>query len=90
MDTARKTIHNLTLENRKKLVLDGVEDVISFDDASVLLDTVMGQLTINGSSLRIQELCLEKGNVSLEGDIDEILYSDTQVKKSGFFGKLFR
>ena len=36
---------NITLENRKRLTLTGVEEVISFDDEKILLNTKLGFLT---------------------------------------------
>ncbi|MBE6718624.1 MAG: sporulation protein YabP [Ruminococcaceae bacterium] len=86
-----KNTHNIELEDRKKLVLNGVSDVVSFDDLSVILDTVRGRLNINGANLHIHTLCLETGDVSIEGDIDEIIYEDmTQGKKKGLFGRIIR
>ncbi len=80
--------HCIRLENRKKLLLDGISDVISFDDMSVILDTVLGRLEINGTDLHIQVLSLESGNVVIDGSISEIMYEDeTESTKKGFFGR---
>ena len=88
MDSNR---HNLRLENRKKLILDGVRDVISFDDMYVVLDTVRGRLNVNGTNLHIQVLSLESGEVVVEGDVAELIYEDeTNNTKKGFFSKLKR
>ena len=35
---------NIILENRKKMTLTGVEEVISFDDEKILLNTKLGAL----------------------------------------------
>ena len=81
--------HNIILEDRKKLVLSGVSDVISFDDISVVLETLKGRLNINGSNLHIQTLCLEDGNVTIEGNVDELMYEDSnQNKRKGLFGRI--
>jgi len=86
-----KNTHNLELKDRQKLVLNGVSDVISFDDISVVLDTVRGRLNINGNNLHIYTLCLESGDVSIEGEIGEIIYEDVaQGKKKGLFGRIVR
>ena len=83
--------HNIKLEDRKKLFLEGVSDVISFDDISVVLDTALGRLNINGNELHIQTLCLETGIVTVEGRIDELIYEDTSdKKKKGIFGRYLR
>lgn len=80
--------HNIRLDNRKQLFIDGVSDVVSFDDMTVVLETVGGRLEVNGERLHIQTLCLENGKVAIEGRIDEIIYEDdSQPKKKGFFGR---
>lgn len=86
--------HKLTLEGREKLALLGVVDVISFDDQNVMLNTVCGNLQIEGASLHIHVLDLERGIVEMDGRIDSMIYyesaNDTDQTRSGFFGKLFR
>ena len=42
---------NITLENRKRLFLTGVMEVISFNEEKILLNTSLGMLTIKGSGL---------------------------------------
>ena len=49
-------IQNLTLENREKLSISGVLDVLSFDDQIVILETELGLLTVKGENLRIISL----------------------------------
>ena len=39
---------NLMLENREKLLIQGVEQVESFDESCVQLDTTLGALVIRG------------------------------------------
>ena len=45
-------IQNLVLENREKLSISGVLDVLSFDDQVVIIETELGLLTIKGENLR--------------------------------------
>ena len=46
-------IQNLILENREKLTITGVVDVLSFDDQIVIVETQLGLLTVKGEDLRI-------------------------------------
>ena len=39
-------IQNIILENREKLSISGVLDVLSFDDQIVILETELGLLTV--------------------------------------------
>ena len=45
--TATGVIQNLILENRGKLSISGVIDVLSFDDQVVMVETELGLLTVN-------------------------------------------
>ncbi len=83
---------NITLENRKKLILTGVEEVISFDDEKILLNTKLGFLTIKGSELKMNKLDVQNGDVIIIGNISSIVYSSKEVKKEkeNIISKLFK
>lgn len=86
------TIQNIILENRRKLSISGVLDVLSFDDQIVILETELGMLTIKGEDLRINKLSIDTTEVVIEGTINNLNYSEKQDKKSsgGFIGKIFK
>ena len=83
---------NITLENRKKMILTGVEEVISFDDEKILLNTKLGALTIKGQNLKMNKLDVQNGDVLINGEIYYIVYSGKEIKKEkeGIFAKLFK
>ncbi len=84
-------LHNLILEGRSKLTLSGITDVDSFDDKTVVLFTQMGELTVCGKNLRVNEINVESGDMSVEGDIWSLSYGDKDRRSSvSFLGKLFR
>lgn len=62
-------IQNLILENRGKLSISGVLDVLSFDDQVVILETELGLLTVKGENLHINKLSIDTSEVIVEGDI---------------------
>ena len=85
-----RTIQDIMLHNRERLDVNGVIDVVRFDDVCVVLQTCCGELTIDGKNIKISVLDTDKGVVSLDGMIDAMYYSDDNKKeKRGFFGKLF-
>lgn len=79
--------HSLTLEERKKLDLSGVDDVLGFDESSVLLRTSAGMLTVEGEQLHIQHMSVDSGELSIEGKINGLIYVDKTTRKNGLFGK---
>ena len=86
-------IQNLILENREKLSISGVLDVLSFDDQIVILETELGLLTVKGENLRINKLSLDTEEVIVDGEIYNLGYSekDTDRKnEGGLFSKIFK
>ncbi len=82
--------HNLVLEDRRLLSVTGVSDVDSFDEETVTIFTDLGELTVRGSNLHINRLSIDSGELSVEGDIRSVSYSDDAPKSGGFFGRVFR
>lgn len=68
--------HRLTLEERKKLTMTGVTEVVSFDEESVVLKTALGTLMVQGRQLQLKTLTLDGGNVTVEGQIGALSYEE--------------
>ena len=85
-------IQNLVLENREKLSISGVLDVLSFDDQVVIVETELGLLTVKGENLRINKLSIDTSEVIVEGEIYNLAYSenDSDTKSGGFLNKIFK
>lgn len=83
---------NIILENRNRLTLTGIEEVISFDDEKILLNTTLGALTIKGSELKMNKLDVQNGDVIIVGNISSIVYSGKAIKKEkeNIITKLFK
>lgn len=82
--------HNLVLEDRRMLTVSGVSDVDSFDEETVVVFTDLGELTVRGNNLHINRLSVETGELTVEGNIAALIYSDDMPKSGGFFSKVFR
>ncbi len=86
-------IQNLILENREKLSISGVKDVLSFDDQVVMVETELGLLTVKGENIRINKLSLDTSEVIVEGEISYLAYSDKEqdkVKGGSLISKIFK
>lgn len=81
--------HTVTLNDRKRLNITGVEDVDCFNEQIVVLRTPLGTLTVTGAGLNVSQLNLDDGRVSLEGEVDAMEYTGGR-KKGGVFSRLFR
>lgn len=82
MEEGQSAVHQLSLRDRKAGTLTGIVDVISFDSQQIFLETTQGMLTIKGKELHVSRLCLEKGEVDIEGTMDSLIYTD-----GGAYGK---
>ena len=87
MDNKSVTDQRLELYNRGNLKINDCVDVHNFNDETVVLETSLGMLTINGEDLKIEKLNLEDGEIYAINYDDDI---DFMEKSSGFFSKIFK
>lgn len=85
-------IQNIVLENRNKLSVSGVKDVLSFDDQVVIMETELGLLTVKGENLKINKLSIDTSEVIVEGEICTLGYSEqNKMKQEGsLLSKIFK
>ncbi len=85
-----KMPHNVVMEDRRKIALTGVSDVDSFDEETVIVFTDMGELIIKGNNLHVNRLDIDTGEVSVDGKIFSLSYTDDRPVQGGFFSRMFR
>ncbi|MBR2381351.1 MAG: sporulation protein YabP [Clostridia bacterium] len=86
-----RIIHNLVMNSRENLSINGVKDIISFDENNVNLKTVCGDLYIEGENLHINVLNIEKGEVELTGKISGLNYFESSNnEKSSLLSRIFK
>ena len=68
--------HKLTLNERNKLTLTGVTEVVSFDETAVVLRTILGDLEIQGQELKMKNLSIEGGQLEVSGQISGFYYTE--------------
>lgn len=85
--------HRLNMEDRKRLEMTGISDVISFDLNKILLETDYGVVTVKGDNLHVNRLSVEKGELDIDGSIQSLEYSEVSSfgkKGEPFFSRLMR
>ena len=80
--------HHVIMEDRSRLSVTGVEDVISFDETEIAARTAQGNLIIRGTGLHIGKLTLDSGEMSVDGQVRELCYEEAAAV-GGFWAKLF-
>ena len=81
--------HSITLEERERLCVSGVEEVESFDESTIVMVTTGGALVVRGSGLHIEQLSLDGGQLRVEGQVESLTYEDERMGHGGFLSRLF-
>ena len=83
---------DLVIENRKKIAITGVEEVVSFNDENIVLNTNLGNLTVKGNELKMNKLDVQNGEMVITGKINSLIYygSESSKNKENILSKLFR
>ena len=74
--------HTINVQDRKNMVITGVQKVKSFDPKEIVIDTVKGGLVVKGNNLGIKNLNLAETEVEIEGYIDTINYPTSRSGES--------
>ena len=74
--------HALTLNERNRLSMTGVSEVVSFDENAVVLRTSAGTLSIHGQQLQLKQLSPDGGQVAVDGKISALVYEDPRNDRS--------
>jgi sporulation protein YabP len=87
-----RDLQNITLRDRKKLLITGVHNVDSFNEECIVVDSELGIIVVRGLDMHINKLDVESAALDVEGEIVMIEYLDQTVpqRKSGFLSSLFR
>ena len=80
--------HHLLLEDREKLTVSGVEEVESFDENTIVMDTDQGVLVVRGEGLHIEKLSLDGGDLKVEGMVESLTYEADRRERGGFLSRL--
>ena len=81
---------DINIQNREKIKVTGVNDIIGFDETFVDIETELGKLLIRGEGLKIARLSLEQHELVVNGYVYSYEYEDTNKVKKGIVGRIFR
>ena len=87
----RVCMQNIFLENRNKLNITGVLDVLNFEEQIITVETELGILVVKGSDLKLNKYNLDDTELSIEGAITSLSYDDRGNKKNeSLLTKIFK
>ena len=84
-----RTDQSIIIENRARITVSGVTDVLSFDDETVSLETALGRITVKGEGLRISGFNTETGDLTATGKIHAAVYTG-DAKSGGFISRMLK
>ncbi len=85
---AFQKIHSIFSRSRDGIKIEGVNDVASFDERGIALDTLCGKMAVEGEELHVRVLNIEDGVVEIDGRINGIYYyEDRPAGKRGLFSR---
>ncbi len=80
--------HAIASQDREGLTVSGVRDVISFDERGAVMETVVGNMAVEGEGLQVTVLELSSGRVEIKGRLNALYYFENKPSaKKGLFGK---
>lgn len=82
-------MHDLIIESRKKVTMTGIKDVESFDEETIVAQSECGEIALRGRGLKISRLSVESGDMTVEGEIDSVVYSEGKATGS-FWSRVLR
>lgn len=96
MDKSKEMIenigHNISINERKNIILTGIKKLNSFDDTEFFIDSVMGSILIKGNNLELVNLDTYTGKLSIKGKIISLIYMDdnNKIKGDSIISRLFK
>lgn len=76
--------HKLTVNRREQLTVTGVDEILGFDENTVVLHTDLGTLNIHGQQLQLKELSVDSGQMAVSGHICAMIYEEPRRRRGLF------
>jgi sporulation protein YabP len=74
---------NIIISDKKKVEINEVTSVRSFDEDGVLLETSLGRISVEGADLRIENFEKLTSKILITGNIYGVFYVEKREKKKG-------
>lgn len=71
----------MVLEGRSRLTLTGAKEVLRFDEELAELSTSLGNLTVEGTNLKLKCLSLDTGTIIVEGELHSFSYEEPKPRR---------
>ena len=75
--------HQVVITDKNRLEMDSVISVRAFDEDGVLLETSVGNISVEGKDLKIENFEKASSKILITGSISCVFYLEKRTKKKG-------
>lgn len=75
--------HQVVITDKNRLEMDSVISVRAFDEDGVLLETSVGNISVEGKDLKIENFEKASSRILITGTITCVVYLEKRMKKKG-------
>ena len=80
---------DIKISDRTRIDISGIDEILSYDDESIILSVCGIRTVVRGSGLRVTVLSVEDGRISACGRIDAVICEEEMPRHTGVFSRLF-
>lgn len=92
MDNTKRSFSSsdIRVYNRERIEIGGVDEILSYDDRTIVLSVCGTRAVIEGENLRVTGLSVEEGKINAVGRLNGFFYEEEIKLRKGFFSKLVK
>ncbi len=83
-------VSEINISGRKRINLNGIKKLISFNPNEFLIDSNLGIIVLKGNNLEVLKLDVVAGELNIKGSFDSLEYVDKLKKKESVITRLFK
>ena len=80
--------HSARIDNRSEAVIDGIHEVTSYDENTVVAVSEYGDVVIRGEGLKIKSFDNSARKLTIEGEFSSLQYLDSPKPRESFFKRI--
>ncbi len=92
MDDNRKThsSSDIRIHDRGSIDISGVDEILSYDDRTIILSVCGTKTVVEGENLRVTVLSVQEGRISACGRINAVICEEEAPARKGFFSRMLK
>ena len=92
MDGSRRinTVSDIRISDRKRIDISGVDEVLSYDDRTIILSVCGTRTVVEGEELKVTVLSVQDGEISAVGKVNAVVFEEATAVRKGLLSGIFR